>query len=144
MIIQKALSNEEKGLLKGSLVGTSIVAILFIYFFYYLLTLEALSDRGWAMLFGVSVALIGFIAPAIYKLRSDMTSGSVFEGESVIIKKGSSFSSPYNQYIKLESFGKQNIKIQYADRNKFLIGQKIKYTIAAKSKMLLSYTMLEN
>jgi hypothetical protein len=135
------LSKEEKGLLKGSLVGILIVFIPLCYGLYYLLFGGTLTDRGQAIVFGLAVTLFWALFK-IYKILSDLSSNNVLQGESKISDKGQRITGPYDQYIKLEAFGKKKISVQYADRNKFIVGSQLKYKIGAKTKMLLSYEIL--
>jgi len=141
MIAIPVLSKEEKGLLKGSLVGILIVFIPLCYGLYYLLSGVSLTDRGQAIVFGLTIMFF-LTLYKIYKILSDLLSNNVLEGESIISDKGQRITGPYDQYIKLEAFGKKKISVQYIDRNKFVVGARLKYRIGAKTKMLLSHESL--
>lgn len=117
---------------------TAVLAAFTIYLVTKILSNKAVNEEVWMYVFAFSVALIVLSVTTI-KLFLDFSSKEIEEGQSKITDAGRNLASTFSRYIRLASLGKKKIKIQYADRDKLLIGDTIKFRIAPKSRMLLSY-----
>ena len=104
----------------------------------YFLTRSGTNDANWIFIFALTVALIAVLPKSIYMLM-DFLSKEIDEGESRITDKGREFSSAFNRYIRLETFGKKKIRVQYIDRDKMSVGDTIKFRITPKTKTLVSF-----
>ena len=148
-----AITPKESGLLLRNLIiwliGTAGFASFVIYSLSRIVIGKVVNDEVWMYVFAFSVVVI-MLSITTVKLLLDFSSKEIDEGQSEITDVGreiaSTFSryirviaSTFSRYIRLSSLGKKKIQIQYADRDKMSIGDTIKFRIAPKSRMLLSY-----
>ncbi len=138
MTTRTVINTKERNILLGSLIGGSTVAIGIAAGIIYLLTRPVISDVIWIYILALTVALIAVLPKSIYLLL-DFLSKEIDEGESKISDKGREFSSTFNRYIRLETFGKKKIRVQYMDRDKMSVGDTIKFRITPKTKTLVSF-----
>ncbi len=138
MTTRTVINTKERNILLGSLIGGSTVAIGIAAGIIYLLTRPVISDVIWIYILALTVALIAVLPKSIYLLL-DFLSKEIDEGESKISDKGREFSSAFNRYIRLETFGKKKIRVQYMDRDKMSVGDTIKFRITPKTKTLVSF-----
>lgn len=138
MTTRTVINTKERNILLGSLIGGSTVAIGIAAGIIYLLTRPVISDVIWIYILALTVALIAVLPKSIYLLL-DFLSKEIDEGESKISDKGREFSSAFNRYIRLETFGKRKIRVQYMDRDKMSVGDTIKFRITPKTKTLVSF-----
>jgi len=141
MITRKAIAKKERNILLGSLIGGSTVAIGIVAAIIYLLMRPVINEEIWIYVFALTVALIAMLPKSIY-LLVDFLSKEIDEGEGGITDKGREFSSAFNRYIRLETFGKKKIRVQYIDRDKMKVGDTIKFRIAPKTKTLVSFEVI--
>ena len=134
MTTRTVINTKERNILLGSLIGGSTVAIGIAAGIIYLLTRPVISDVIWIYILALTVALIAVLPKSI-----DFLSKEIDEGESKISDKGREFSSAFNRYIRLETFGKKKIRVQYMDRDKMSVGDTIKFRITPKTKTLVSF-----
>lgn len=134
----KTISDSERKLLTGIIAGKLTLAAGLIIGIIYLLTQREMLIIASLL----SVVFLLFLLPGLINLFSDLSTKKILEGDSVITGVGVAISGSYNHNIRLSDLGKKKIRIQYADRNKLLVGKTIKYRISPKSKMLLSFEIV--
>jgi len=141
MTTKSAITSTERNLLLRDLIIwlilTGGMSTFIIYSLVRILN-NVTNDEAWIYVFIFSVVSIVMSIRTI-KLFLDYSSKEINEGQSEITDAGRELSSTFNRYIRLLSFGKKKIRIQYPDRDKMRIGDTIKFRIAPKSKMLLSF-----
>ncbi len=138
----KAISQAERQILIGAMVGKLIMAAVPLIIILYFVLFE--TTETVTMIIAVLVSLIIMISmlPGILKLVSDLSTGTVLEGVDEITHQGMSLASAFSQYIGLKDFEKRKIQIQYKDYHKITVGKKIRYRVSPKSKMLVSFELL--
>ena len=138
MTTRTVINTKERNLLLGSLIGGSTVIFGIAAGIIYLLTRPGTNDANWIFIFALTVAFIAVLPKSIYMLM-DFLSKEIDEGESRITDKGREFSSAFNRYIRLDTYGKKKIRVQYIDRDKMSVGDTIKFRITPKTKTLVSF-----
>jgi hypothetical protein len=117
---------------------TAGVASLIVYLSNRILSVKNANPDAWVYVFALSVGMI-IAGISFVKLFLDFSSKRIDDGESKITDVGRKSSSTFSRYIRLSSLGKKKIQIQYADRGKLRVGDTIRFRIAPRSRMLLSF-----
>lgn len=135
------ITQSEKQILIGSLLGSLTFILVPILGIIYCITVESVIKETLIIVSVACSIVLIFLLPGVIRLLSDLSSGIVLEGVDEITQQRMSWGSAYSQNIRLKTFGKKKIRIQYKDYSKMIIGKKIKYRISPKSLMLVNFEM---
>jgi hypothetical protein len=138
----KTISQPERQILIGSLAGKLIFAVVPLIVILYFVIFETIERETLIVVVLVSLIVMISLLPRILKIVSDLSTGTVLEGVDEITYLGMSLGSAFSQYIGLKDFERKKIQIQYKDYHKLAIGNKIKYRVAPKTRMLVSFELL--
>lgn len=142
MMEHKTISQPERQILIGSLFGKLIFAVVPLIVILYFVLFETIETVTLIVAALVSLIVLISLLPRILKIVSDLSAGTVLEGVDEVTYLGMSLGSAFSQYIGLKNFERKKIQIQYKDYHKLAAGNKIKYRISPKTRMLLSFELM--
>jgi hypothetical protein len=127
----------ERKTLKAMLIGLFFLPLAIAGWIIYILfsdTFEPTSLAFPAFLFAV---IAGLLLVKGTRLYSDIAARQVVEGIGEIKYRGRNWGNEY--YIKMDAFDKEKITLQKNGTEKLIVGMKIKFRVAPKSRVLLGF-----